>query len=186
MRRLIIAVLLGAPFYGLYAEKESSLKSTISVERGVYKKGWEYDFFHDILPADDTPNADTVTVLPDETVSVPDVDTGAHRRTVVPPIHRKAVKRTPIDEPPAAVAPPDNEREKEPEPVAPPPAEELLLPSRRPEPEATPPLPQKDEPQKELLLPQEPADPKKKQKERARELDRKRKKGNFRDPKITY
>ncbi|HOW51252.1 MAG TPA: hypothetical protein PLV42_04295 [bacterium] len=184
MRRLIIAALLWAPLYGLYAEKESSLKSTISVERGVYKKGWEYDFFRDILPADGTPNADTVTAIPDETVS--DTDTGVHRRTVVPPIHRKAVRKPPIDEPSAVSPPPENEREKEPEPVAPPPAEELLLPSRRPEPEATPPLPQKNEPQKEMLLPQEPADPKKKQKERARELDRKRKKGNFRDPKITY
>jgi hypothetical protein len=154
------------------------LKSAITVERGVYKQEWERDFFRDILPAErPVEAADAAAATPDDAALVPDTDNMRPRR-VAPSLRKNGAKETHIEERSAVEEPPVA--------VEPPPPEQLLLPPRRPEPTIVP-----DQPRETVLpaetAPQAPSiDTKKKQKERARELDSKRKKGNFRDPKITY
>ena len=166
----------------LFCASEGPLKSAITVERGEYRKGWERDFFRETdrepVPIE-TPDA-LAAPVPDH-ATTPAADQPRPRKSAPSP-HRREAGTLPA-------LPPSSEKNTEPVPEpapAPPPLEQL------------PPTPHRTEPQVAPEAPREPAPPpeaeqigpddetKKKQKERSRELENRRKKGNFRDPKITY
>lgn len=178
MRRLGVAALLLVPLFFLHAGKKDTLKSDITVEPGVYKKGWERDFFRD-LPPDDPPEegADTAPVSPD-------ADAMNHRRAVTAPRRMPTPTVTPEPVAGPAPGPAATPEEKGLDDTPPPPREERRAPRRPPEPVILPDRPPEEEISPAAGTPA--ADPEKKRKERLRELENKRKKGNFRDPKITY
>ncbi|HNT27267.1 MAG TPA: hypothetical protein PKH10_03715 [bacterium] len=179
MRRLGVAALLLVPLFFLYAGKKDTLKSDITVEPGVYKKGWERDFFRDLPPHD--PPEESTDAVP---VS-PDADAMNHRRAVTAPrrMPTPTVTPEPVVEPAPGPAT-TNPEEKGLDDTPPPPHEERRAPRRPPEPVILPDLPPEEKTPPATGTPA--ADPEKKRKERLRELENKRKKGNFRDPKITY
>lgn len=171
MRRLGVAVLLLIPLFILHAGGLAALKSDITVEPGVYKNGWERDFFRD-LPTDD-PTEDSTDNVP----AAPDADAAtAHQRRTV------AITREREIPPPSLAIIPAPEKEGL-DNAPPPTVAERRPPDRSSEPVIVPERPRAtDAPQ--TIAP--PADPEKKRKERLREMESKRKKGSFRDPKLTY
>jgi hypothetical protein len=163
------------------------LKSFITVERGVYKTGWEHDFFRDEPVAENAAEtSDTLTTAPDDTLPPPDRDMLPYRQNGRAVKHRdekREAEQPDADTAPEQIAAPPVVEEK----MSPPPPEERPpAPPRPAEVKSAPARPQEVEQQQQTVLQEEPAEPKKKQKERARELEKKRKKGNFRDPKIAY
>lgn len=169
----------------LLCAQELPIKSTITVERGIYKKGWERDFFREAAREPGAAEgSDALAALTDTDAARPDNEPPRSPRPAPP--HRG---REPLPQPAASSAAPaaeveespDAAPERAPEPPAPRPPE-----TRRPAPTPAPAATPQVSPQEETQPAIDPEEPNKKQKERARELEKRRKKGNFRDPKITY
>ncbi|HSA32326.1 MAG TPA: hypothetical protein P5077_01225 [bacterium] len=170
MSALLFSVILCA--------SEALLKSDITVEPGVYKKGWERDFFRDLPPHDPPEESTDAVPIP------PDTDAINHRRAVTAPCRMPTPTVTPEPAVDPTARPAANPEEKDLDDTPPSPREERRAPRRPPEPVILPDRTPEEETSPAAGTPA--ADPEKKRKERLREMENKRKKGNFRDPKLTY